>query len=610
MRFKNISRWKISSETEGLLFFAQRLDELLWDYTLDSYKPATLNAPAICKEALALIRDIESELIDKNNMQHVLEELAWSIRNDPVATNLLDFSIGDYLPAEFNENIKLSDLKRKIEVIERSLESYRYLYACFDRLMVVVKEVKKKDIDFIARNMVTTLVNMGVSKRFLHEKTHEFFFHHDGPEISTYKELEFFLKKISPASHTFDVYFVVSNLVESVRESVRAFGMELLDELPEEIEAVAAKNEFRKQDGFSYVAVTNLRGFDVFSIQERAVEKLDQLSDLFTLFHHREKITWMPKVIVSQCCRDLPIAVNLTKGAMDKPFDMRAEKASKELNRLIRNLNLSGASFDRFNRVADLHGICVSSDVVDNQLVNIWTSLETLIPVRIKGPTIVNVVDSMLPFLLSTYIKRLVSRLGHDLITWRRWTVKRILNKISSENAASISQKLLELLCIKSNQPLREELYAELGDFHLLRFRVFSLAEILSTPANVKRALAGHEKKLRWQIRRIYRTRNLIVHSGFKPPYINGLVENGHDYLDLIMFEIMKLSCGDYRASTLEQAFEISAIRYEGFKKQLSAVIDFDSGNCHFLSDEENVLSDFVRESWRHSRESNTVVNI
>lgn len=295
---------------------------------------------------------------------------------------------------------------------------------------------------------------------------------------------------------------------------------------------------------------------------------------------------------------------------MDKPYDMPAEKASKELNRLIRNIGLHGASFDRFNRVADLHGISVASYIVENQLVSLWTSLETLIPVSMKGAKIANVVDSMIPFLLMTYVKRLISRLGHDLVIWRRWTIKRILNKVEGGSSSSISQKLLALLCVPANEALRIELYSELEDFHLLRFRLFSLSEMLATPEKIQKALDSHEKKVRWQIRRIYRTRNLIVHSGSKPSYIHGLVENGHEYLDLILFEVMKFACGDYRTTTLEQAFDLASIKFEKFKKKLAEIKKFDAQNCQFLSDDDNALSDYVSESWRSSADTSSVISI
>jgi hypothetical protein len=96
MKFRNLSRWSEDSKLNGLKFFAQRLDELLFDYTLDSYKPSALNAPYLVKEALALVSDISANLLDYANLSHVLEELVWSVQNDKVAKSLLDADIEYY----------------------------------------------------------------------------------------------------------------------------------------------------------------------------------------------------------------------------------------------------------------------------------------------------------------------------------------------------------------------------------------------------------------------------------------------------------------------------------------------------------------------------------
>lgn len=596
MIFRSIKRWKICPETEGLLFLAQRLDELLWDFTLDSYKPASLNAPYLCKEALSLIADIESELIDEANLKHVLEELTWSIQNDPVAKELLDLEINSYLPASY-ENLILPDLKRKLDVLERSLTPYRYLHKCFDTLMRVVQTNKKKEIDSLLKNIITTLINIGISKKSLHEKTHSYFFSSDGPTIDSHTRLGDFLKDIYPQPNVFDVYFLTSDLIRQIEDSIKSFKVNILDELPQEILQLATKNDLLKQPEQCYIVIRDVKSPDMYSAQEAATTRLDKLSDLFTLFHHRKRIAYHPTAIVSQPSKDTAVAIKITKGAMDKPFDMPAEKASKDLNRLIRSIGLDGSSFERFNRVADLHGVCVATDIVENQLVNLWTALETLIPTRMKGAKIANVVEAMTPFLMTTYFNRIIGRLGHDLITWNRWQSKKILNKIPNTSGFSITQKILALLCVPGNKALRDELYAALGDFHLLRFRIFSIAATLGTPESAKKALDRHEKVVKWQIRRIYRTRNLIVHSGAKPTYIHGLVENGHDYLDILLLEIMKLACGDYRTSTLEQAFDLATIKYEKFKNQLQTP-EFDAFNCQFLGSNKNALSDIIRKPW------------
>ena len=136
---------------------------------------------------------------------------------------------------------------------------------------------------------------------------------------------------------------------------------------------------------------------------------------------------------------------------------------------------------------------------------------------------------------------------------------------------------------LKGNDALRNELYGHLKDFHLLRFRVFKLSETLAEPKKISEMLETHERKVMWQIRRMYRTRNLIVHSGTVPSYVSTLIENGHDYLDQVLFYVMRMSCGEYRVKTLDQAFELAKIRYLRFKKQLADVGQFDQSNTHFL---------------------------
>ncbi|MCP1487827.1 hypothetical protein J3D48_004140 [Pseudomonas fluorescens] len=597
MIFKNIKRWKVCKDTEGLLFLAQRLDELLWDYTLDSYKPASLNAPFLCKEALSLIQDIESGLIDEANLKHVLEELSWSIQHDPIAQELLDLQVNAYLPTTY-ENLILPTLKRKLDVLERSLTPYRYLHRCFDALMMAVQDTHKKPIDLILKNIITTLINIGISKKSLYEKTQNHFFTSDGPPIEDCNILATFLKEIYPQPRRFIVYHVVSDLICQIKDSIKAFNMEIIEELPQEVQALALKHNMLKSSSQCYVVVNAIKEFDIYSAQEAASTRLDQVSDLFTLFHHRQQINYESTAIVTSSSGGILAAVTITKGAMDKPFDLPADKASKDLNRLVKSIGLNGSSFERFNRVADLHGVCVATDIVENQLVNLWTALETLIPTRMKGAKVANVVEAMIPFLMTTYFNRIIGRLGHDLITWKRWTIKSILNKVPDTVGGSVTQKLLALLCVQTNQPLRDELYTALGDFHLLRFRIFSIAKIFSSPNSTKKALEKHEKLVRWQIRRIYRTRNLIVHSGAKPTFIHGLVENGHDYLDLILFEIMKFACGDYRTSTLEQAFDLATMKYEKFSIQLSETASFDALNCQFLGSNKNALADIRRQPW------------
>lgn len=280
VKFKNIRRWILVPELDGLLFFAQRLDELLWSFTLDTHKPMALNAPFLCKEALSLIADIENELIEEANLKHVLEELIWSVQNDPIAKSLLDLPIEHYVPV--SDGVRLNELTIKLEALSRTLEPLRYLNRCCDHIASQVRSIEKKKIDFSTKTLVTTLVNLGVSKESLYQHTQEFFFALNGPSIDEVSLIDEFLKKIYPYRHEFTVYFIVQDLVRSVEESMEAFDIELLEKLPDDIIELAISQNFLPDEGETYVSVGPFFGYDIGSAQEQAANLLDKLSDLFT----------------------------------------------------------------------------------------------------------------------------------------------------------------------------------------------------------------------------------------------------------------------------------------------------------------------------------------
>ena len=56
------------------------------------------------------------------------------------------------------------------------------------------------------------------------------------------------------------------------------------------------------------------------------------------------------------------------------------------------------------------------------------------------------------------------------------------------------------------------------------------------------------------QLLRIYRTRNLIVHSGRIPNFTENLTENLHNYVDTFLKQIIDFSLDKDRISSIEEA--------------------------------------------------------
>lgn len=586
MRFRNLKKWNKPEDCEGLLFFAQRMEELLFDYTLDSYKPLSLNPPYLCQEALLILGDIENKIIDKENLNHVLNELKWSIQKDTVAKSLLDAEIDSYVLLNKETPDKLK--KIRLEVLSRTLEPFRYLDKCNELLTAAIQETQKKNIDKLATTLVTTLINIGISKQHLHSKTLDYFYLDNSVKIQSNDDIAGYLDSIYPCLHNFEVYFICDNLINDVSESIKAFKMKILDAIPNDLQKLAKKNDFVKSKNELYVEIQRIRCGDVYTAREKAERRLDGLKDLFTLFNHKNQIEWKDETLIRQCCLDEPVIIRSPKNSMEKGFDMKPEVASKELNLLLKNFSFKGANFEKFNRAVDFHGIGVTNDVSENQLLSVWISLETLVPTHTSGAIICKLTDLVMPFILVNYISRLIERFSADLLKWNNYKTRKILKRIPNTKGMKIYEKVLHLLAVPENEDILKELYSSLGDFHLLRFRAYQLSLIFINPEKLNDCINEHETKIIWQIRRIYRTRNLIVHSGRTPKHIHSLIENGHDYLDQILFEVIKMSTGEYKIRTFEQAFELARLKYSVFSKKLNSLEKFDSNNVSFL----------LRETW------------
>ena len=584
MRFRSLEKWDICPEVEGLIFFAQRAEELLFDYTVDSYKPMSLNAPFLCEEALSVIEDVKNGLLDKANLRPILEELLWSLQHDKVAKSLADLPFESYILS--SESSPIEDVEIKLSVLRRTLDSYRYLDRCFDLLFLAIEENKKKDIDCLSRLLFTNLINQGMSKSYLCKKTVDFFFIGGEPDrIKTCDDFKDYVESIYPKSHNFEIYFWVSGLIDVVSESTEAFRIEVLEELPEEVAAKLSKSK-AAMPTITYKKVAKVSGFralDWYSAKEIAEKRLARLRDLYNLYHHKSKIEWDDKVVVVQCCEEAPRTLGVLNSPIEKIEDERPEQASQKLNRLLKNIHLSPESFEKFNRAVDFHSLSANTRDVENQLLNLWIGLETITPTHSGHAKISQICAGVMPFLSIMYTKRLIGVFTKDLLRWDRRTAKGILNRVPLPEGTRIIDRVAVLLCDPKCSELRNELHSALKDFHLLRFRAFSLNEMFRSPEKVALLLKEHENKVLWQIRRIYRSRNLLVHSGRTLQYLPSLVENAHDYFDQVIFIFIRMCIGEYRVKTIDQSFELAKMTRAGLIKQLKKIDTFDEKTSSIL---------------------------
>jgi hypothetical protein len=121
MRFTALDNWERRSDLEGLLFFYQRTQEMLFDYTLDSYKPKLLSSSLLCDEILQTISEIRHGNIDKQNLKHLIPELKSLIKYDPIAESLIPTDPDEYFRDTGENYDEIDKLEVKIQLLQKSL---------------------------------------------------------------------------------------------------------------------------------------------------------------------------------------------------------------------------------------------------------------------------------------------------------------------------------------------------------------------------------------------------------------------------------------------------------------------------------------------------------
>tara|TARA_R110000737_G_scaffold327084_3_gene341138 strand:- start:11652 stop:13433 length:1782 start_codon:yes stop_codon:yes gene_type:complete len=560
MRILNTDHWE--EQNDGLLFFAQLIDEMLFDYTLDSYKPLALNSRLLCIEVFETTEEIRNGYIPKKNLQSVLEELVWSLNQDIAVKRILGQKFKNYLNQINPSNFKLNQTENIVRFIYNLLNERKYLEEIKKCLIELISEGKQKNkIKSLTNSFVSELINYGYNPNHIYYQNINFFFNVDKREkILCHEDLNDFFKIFDFEKKSFTVVFIGGIIFRHFRDTLNSFDIvvtktyKCFSKLKDDL----AFERSRKNDQ-SFVICSNVYGFDHHSAKEKAESLIGQITSIFNFYHHKEKPEIMDKCVVQRNDDNYVVIIEkATKAVLKTKTDESPSDAAKSVELALSQLKLSSESTYRFSRSIDLHGAALTSNAIENQLLDFWAALETLLPKDSESnkDRIVQICDGLVPFLQINYLSKIINELYLDLIQWNKTKINQIFNKINNHESYTDLEKTAALISLDSCKELRMELYALLGGFPLLKNRVYSLHETLSSPKSIKKVLDSHMVKINWHIRRIYRTRGLIIHSGKYPTYTAILIENLHNYLDLFLKRIIDLSIQGMIKSIEQGVFE------------------------------------------------------
>lgn len=567
MRYRSIAKWDKPEESENLLFFAQLMEELLFNFSLDTYKPSALNSSLLCTEALDVIEEIDNGNIKKPNLTHVLKELSENLSRDEIAHTLLTLELSQINSVLLDPKKSTSDKKVVVELIQRQLSLQRYKKKNEELLIeVIIGEKNFSKIRSLARNYATTLLNLGYGSEWLYKIVLDFFYY-DRNRIANNKAIINFIEYFDSEPFEYMVIFKGCRLFEKISNSCEKFKVHILGSLSD-LEFDTSDHDFAAGPNEILIQVDNIKARDIHSAKAKADSKLELINTLFSLFHHKMAPEFKHDCLVINVTNREIKRSKKALNVMHKCVDLKPPEAARKMNAFILDFSLEKISFQKFTRSAELHSLALNSDSIENQMINLWIALESIIPSNKDEDisTIEGIVENTLPFLNVIYYQRLVSRLAKDLLNWKK---KQFISIIKPIAAGGVTLKLIKLLALPEYEGKRNKLRKEFKDFHLIADRFEYFCYVFSSPDILLKGLDSHSKRVEWQIRRIYRARNIIVHSGKTPSFTRILVENIHDYLDVIMGTLIQLATKPKTIMSIEQGFKYLSLTHETYKKDL-----------------------------------------
>ncbi|MDQ2070838.1 hypothetical protein [Natronospira bacteriovora] len=578
MQYARLTTWKNPSKLSGLAFFAQLTQELLFKYTSDGYKPPLMAVPSLVAEAIHVIDTVNAGLIDKQHVEHVCRELALRIKNDPVVKEMAPYSASTI--AKTLKNSSTWTRRAHLEKLKLHLTPSAYKQASEVVLLTLLQRAdRKRDISTVASHYFSNLMHLGYHETYLYAQSRQFFFLRKAG-ITKVADVGDYFALFPLEYQQYTVLFPLNSLMVEMIEKGGLDNITVESEGGSILLDEARKHGMTVKDGGAYGRMESVRARDVHSAYEAAVDYTSSLTDYLAFYHHKSALSPPARAIVQNEQTGKSRLIKMAPKPITCCPDSRPDSA---ISRTITTLGQVRArtvkDVEQLTQALALHAAAVRAEDNKGQLLNLWAALETLVS-RDNGGNeshIESISRAIKPILLMTYLPSKLELLRKDLFRWDEGACRKYLDLCDGERD---TEKLVHLLSSKGNEKNLRKLKADCGEFFLLRNRIFEIESLVTDAKTIRFALLSHWGKIEWQLRRIYRARNMIIHGSGTPGGLRVLVKNLHAYFDVCASSIISL-LSKRETGGIDDSFVHSSLLWEDYYSHLEEISrsSVDTGN-------------------------------
>ncbi|WP_157662299.1 hypothetical protein [Burkholderia ubonensis] len=584
---------------EGLIFFSERMRELLSHSTDDSFKVSALNTPGRARELVRLLRHTYATTQKAQALASLLEELTDSIRVDHVIQSMHSKTV----LLRLVEDVKKAISENKPRLLLDAADSLDGAIGLMSDYMPSIQKLltdaiasgkEKKKILSLSDSFVVELQSLGYSREYIRHISKNFL----ASKLSEKKPIDaseiigdFFLKFSADRRKYLCITrckLILPELASSTRRvefTNEPKGFEKLQLLD------LADGTSQQHGGFDIYAVhDNIEALDAFSAREKFFSSINAMNSFFQFLNHSPIATYAHDCLIKDIDSKKELRVNrpinvMLRGQTEQTLKVANIAKIRDLSSAIENL--SDPSKRSLISALRFHKEALDSSSLENQLIDLWAALEGFVPQPIdESPRIGSVLDHILPPQTLVYAEKKFRYVAIGLQNAGE-EVADIINQIPCDD--SFDKKVAALILCPDLSKNLDDLFKLPAISPLLRHRMHSLFESFSTRGKAKNELLRHRKRLEWQIRRIYITRNTLMHSATSHGDLDVLVENLHSYLDILLNAVTRVTRIMGRKTTINSTLKALSASEAAYLKNLDEdkekELTISNFSCIFFAD-------------------------
>lgn len=534
------SKWPGGSQAACIKTFAERVIELTDKYSIDSYRHRTLSTSDKAVELKKWTRSVREKLIPKVTLDKMIEEYEASLVSDPIVEDICRVNRIPIESLKIKANFSLEKMDASLNLYI-SLVYPKYIATSVSMIAKTASNglTGKRKMMRLAEYFIPHIISTGKSREFIHlSAKREFLLCPD--EASETERLDGFMAEVLRGPRDYDILINCDRIfAEHICEFLGKKHI-IWRDLPNFF-----KHSINSHKGV-FVHLT-YRGNDPFSVV-RSVKFLTELIQSFSVIVPMNKNFRPVRMMYTfdgttgEVYKVPPEEfVNFGTVVWDKAKRTQSMKELADFALGSRSDNVNSSTLQIVNALITAS----SASQLTNQnacLASIWSAFEGLLPVPMKdgqkSTRITHFADIIAPLATTSYVNELFRGMYSDL-------AKNFPSEFHSfiDNHGTGKNRFNKFLSVfYLNSTLQREFTEIFSECHILRIRAMTLCELANNPSKLRKVMQDHDKRVLWQIHRIYRERNNIMHSAASSKYSRSLIENSFSYFKEMVITLIRVS--------------------------------------------------------------------